>query len=378
MNSETTPVEGAKVATEAIPVATGRAWPRVAIVVLNWNGWNDTIECLEALQHSDYPDYRVIVVDNGSTDVSIARIHQWASGELPVASALVPYDATPKPAHCVEYTPAQAEAGGLEPQEAELAALPSARGLVLIEIPANLGFAAGNNVALTYALALGFPYVLLLNNDVVIERDTLRTLVLCLEEHSDWAAVAPKVLKRADPSRILYAGGALRLWQARAIHLGRSARDGPTWVGARTTGHVSACCALYRGDFLRDAGLLDEDFFFGQEDVALSCIARKHRWLLGVQLDARVIHNEGHSLEGRPAASAYYYAKYRVLLLTKYGSRLNVLTGLLFLALSRLVKFPLAILRGWADLVKAEIRGYRDYFAGKLADYDRQRANARR
>jgi GT2 family glycosyltransferase len=350
--------------------------PRVAVVVLNWNGWNDTVECLEALQRLDYPDYRVTVVDNGSSDASAERIRQWARGELPVASALVPYDAAAKPAHCVEYTPDQATAGGLEPAEAGLVAAQPAQQLVLINVPTNLGFAGGNNVGIRYALALGFPYVLLLNNDVVVERDTLSTLVACLERHPDWAGVAPKVVQRADPSRILYAGGVLRLWQAQALHSGRFSRDGPEWSGSRVTGHLSACCALFRMEFLTKAGLLDEDFFFGQEDVALACMARRHGWRLGVQLDARVIHNEGHSLKSWPAASVYYFAKYRLLLLTKYGSRLDVLTGLFFVALSRLVKFPLALLRGRGDLVQAEIRGYRDYFAGRLADYDRRRVGA--
>ena len=350
--------------------------PAVAVVVLNWNGWSDTIECLEALQQLDYPDYRIVVVDNGSTDASVDRIRQWARGELPVASALVPYDASSKPVYLAEYTPAQAEAGGFPGPEAGLEGTPSGRGVVLINVGTNQGFAAGNNVGLRYALACGFPYVFLVNNDVVVERDALHKLVSCLEERPTWAGVAPKVLQRTDRARILYAGGKLRLWQARAVHRGRFAADGPRWRGIRATEHLSACCALFRTDFLRDAGLLDEAFFFGQEDVALSCVARQRGWGLGVQLDARVIHDEGHSLESRPSASVYYYAKYRLLLLTKYGSRLQIPAGFLFLGLSRPVKFALEGLRGRSHLVKAEIRGYRDFFGGRLADYDRERAHA--
>ena len=346
--------------------------PRVAIVVLNWNGWNDTVECLEALQQLDYPDYQIIVVDNGSTDASVARIRQWARGELPVASALVRYDRAGKPVRCVEYTRGEAEGGGIERQEEELQSVPAARRLVLVEAGSNLGFSAGNNVALRYALARGFRYVLLLNNDVVVERDALGTLVSCLEDHPDWAGVAPKVLQRANPGRILYAGGALRLWQARAVHIGRSAPDGPRWSGSRPTGHVSACCALFRASFLREAGLLDEDFFFGQEDVALSCVARERGWGLGVQLDARVVHNEGHSLESQPATPVYYYAKYRVLLLARYGTWWQLASGTVFLLATRLPKFVWLLLRGRVRLVQAELRAYRDAAVGRFGDYDRE------
>ena len=358
------------------PLGAPASLPQVAIVVLNWNGWNDTVECLEALQQLEYPDYRIIAIDNGSSDASVARIQQWARGELPVASALVHYDTSSKPVCLAEYTSVQAEVGGVAELEAALERAPSGRALVLVTIGTNQGFAAGNNVGLRYALACGFPYVLLVNNDVMVDRDVLSQLVSCLEGRPTWAGVAPKVLQRSDPGRVLYAGGTLRLWQARAVHRGRFTPDGPRWCGTRTTEHLSACCALFRTSFLRDAGLLDEAFFFGQEDVALSCVARERGWQLGVQLDAKVVHNEGRSLESRPAASVYYYAKYRLLLLTKHGSRLQVLVGFLFLGLSRLVKFALALLRGRSHLIKAEIRGYRDFFGGRLAEYDREQARA--
>jgi GT2 family glycosyltransferase len=248
--------------------------------------------------------------------------------------------------------------------------------VVLITIGTNQGFAAGNNAGLRYALACGFPYVFLVNNDVVVERDALRKLVGGLEERPAWAGVAPKVLRRTDPARILYAGGKLRLWQARAVHRGRFAADGPKWGGIRTTEHLSACCALFRTDFLRDAGLLDDAFFFGQEDVALSCVAHERGWGLGVHLDARVVHDEGHSLASYPSASVYYFAKYRLLLLTKYGSRPQVVAGFVFLCVSRPVKFALEVLSGRNHLVKAEIRGYRDFFHGRLAEHDRAQARA--
>ncbi len=59
-----------------------KSWPKVAVIILNWNGWRDTIECLESLQRITYPDYQIIVVDNGSTDVSVERIKAWTRGEI--------------------------------------------------------------------------------------------------------------------------------------------------------------------------------------------------------------------------------------------------------------------------------------------------------
>jgi GT2 family glycosyltransferase len=71
-----------------------KAWPQVAIIALNWNGWQDTIECLESLQRLIYPNYQVIVVDNGSTDGSMEKIKDWARGEIPVESKFFNYTPT--------------------------------------------------------------------------------------------------------------------------------------------------------------------------------------------------------------------------------------------------------------------------------------------
>jgi len=61
-------------------------WPSVAIIVLNWNGWQDTIECLESLYQISYPNYEIIVVDNGSKDESIENIKKYCEGKIKVKS----------------------------------------------------------------------------------------------------------------------------------------------------------------------------------------------------------------------------------------------------------------------------------------------------
>jgi hypothetical protein len=349
-------------------VSTAAA-PTVGIVVLNWNGWPNLRECLGLLRQLDYGSFRIVVVDNGSDDDSAARLGVWVQDPTSAANG--------KPLHLIEYSEAEAARGGIPEHETRLAELPPPDAVVLIRLPHNRGFAAGNNVGLRYLLARRIPYALLLNNDVAVEPGLLRELVGCLEERPDCAGVAPKILHHDDHSRILFAGGRLKLWQARAIHLGRFASDGPRWRGVHLTEHLTGCCALFRSEFLAQAGLLDEDFFFGQEDVALSCTARRLGWRLAVQLDARVYHGESSSLANRASLAVYYYNKYRLLLLRKHGSAAERLVGFAFLGASRLAKFPLAALRGRGAMVRAELCAYRDFVAGRLADWDRDRAQRR-
>lgn len=337
---------------------------RAAVVVLNWNGGAALLDCLESVRRSDYPDFATILADNGSHDGSPTLAAAWANAR----------QAGGEDVRYVRYDRAQAEAGGDPEAEARLSAVPASGRLAVIEIGANLGYAAGNNVALKYAVARGFQYVMLLNNDAAVEPATLGALVASLERHPEWAGVAPKVVAASDPRRILYAGGEIKLWQARGVHLGRNRSDGPRWSGVRQTRHLSGCCALYRTGFLRDAGLLDEEFFFGHEDVALSLVAAERGATFGVDLGVRATHAEGGSL-GRSSRSVYYYNKYRLLLVRKHANGWEAMVAGAFLVTSRLGKFVFLLITGRPGRIRAEARSYLDFFAGRLAAFDRAQAN---
>ena len=123
----------------------------VYAVLVNFNGWPDTIECLETLFRSDHPDFRVLVCDNGSTDGSLELIRAWAEKRLDAAAprgelCRLQDSSLERPLQYAEYGRQEAEAGGDAAERARL---------VLIDCGANLGFAGGNNVGLRYALFRG-------------------------------------------------------------------------------------------------------------------------------------------------------------------------------------------------------------------------------
>jgi GT2 family glycosyltransferase len=141
--------------------------PLVAISVLNWNGWQDTIECLESVRRLDYPNYLTVVVDNGSSNGSADKIKAWAEANL-------------GPGHVIaDYSCETALAGGDPETEQALDLAPLSARLVLIRNEENLGFAGGNNVTIHYALqrCSVAGYVFLLNNDATVRSDSVRQLV---------------------------------------------------------------------------------------------------------------------------------------------------------------------------------------------------------
>ena len=138
----------------------GADLPSVAVVILNWNSWADTLECLESVLRLDYPNASVIVCDNASTDGSEKRFRQWVQGELSVIPARpeMSHHAVPPVPKPVSYQIVDPSTR-LEKDRSNLAAI------TFFQNGANVGFAAGNNVGLSYALAQGFQYCWVLNAD---------------------------------------------------------------------------------------------------------------------------------------------------------------------------------------------------------------------
>ena len=291
---------------------------RAYVVVLNWRGCADTLECLESLLRSDYPDFRVVVCDNGSGDGSLQRIAEWARGaevELPdnaiahrcCSGQLV------KPLHHVSYTRAEALRGGHHGTDPAL---------VLIDNEANLGFAAGNNVGLRYIEARGdAAYVWLLNNDTVVEHDALRRLVEHAHREPGIGMWGSMLLYYHQPTKVQAWGGArYDAMRGIASHLGvmHDANEIPD-VGAvqAEMAYVVGASLLVTRKFLDDVGLMTEDYFLYYEEHDWA--RRAHgRFGLGFALDSIVYHKEGSSV-----GSSHTRMPSRLSLSFQYGNRLK-------------------------------------------------------
>lgn len=269
----------------------------VYIILLNWNGWKDTVQCLESLFRGDYPHFRVIVCDNKSSDGSMEKIKAWAEGKLAVdekinqtlKSAISP--PIKKPVMYVRYNQAEAENGGKKDDEE----FP----LVLIQNNANRGFSAGNNVGIRYALKKGAAYTWLLNNDTLVLRNTLKELVHCIQSDEAIGLVGSVIYFSGRPSEIQTYGGGKIL---PLLGLDRFARS-PGRIH-----YVSGTSLFIKREVLEQTGLLDEGFFFYWEDVDFSRRALKKGWKPAVCGSAFVYHKFSASVEGQSLKSDLFKA----------------------------------------------------------------------
>ncbi|OGU10783.1 MAG: hypothetical protein A2075_06425 [Geobacteraceae bacterium GWC2_58_44] len=199
----------------------------VTIIVLNWNGSSHTVSCLTALAKTTYPNYNIVVVDNGSSDDSVVRIRS---------------------------------------------SFPDIR---IVETGRNLGYAGGNNVGIRHALAHGADYVWILNNDTVVVTECLQRMVVAAESDKSIGMVGSKIYYLDAPQTIWYAGGTVDLKLGCTWHIGKDEPDHGNHDAPGETEFITGCSVLVRRQLVEAIGLMDENYFLYFEDVDWSMKARQ-------------------------------------------------------------------------------------------------------
>jgi GT2 family glycosyltransferase len=327
--------------------------PQVYIILLNWNGWKDTIECLESVFRLSYPRFTVIVCDNASSDRSIEKIEGWAAGRV-TASCGSPdlrglsLPSIPKPL-------AFSFISSLE--EARTSSSSGTR-LLLIQTGDNLGFAGGNNVGIRYALRCGdCDYVWLLNNDTVVEPDSLSAMVGMAEADPKLGICGSQLRSYAPPHEIQTMGGRrYSPWSGRTRPLQElTTPQISTMPGAPD--YIEGASMLISRRCLKAVGLLEESYFLYYEELDLAARASP-AFPFGYSPESVVYHKEGasigsaHNSANRSALSDFYQARNRIVFSKRYYTWFlpSVLAATCLGALQRLMigrpQNAAAVLRG--------------------------------
>jgi len=333
--------------------------PKVAIIVLNWNGWPDTLECLESLQHLAYPNFQVIVVDNGSIDDSVEKIKNWGEGKIPVQTRFVEFEPRLKPVARLDYNRREAESGGDVRGETEVEASPSQTRLILIQTGENLGFAGGNNVALRYCLERDYGYFWLLNNDTVVDSASLAEMIKIAESDGAIGVAGPMILFYSRPQWIYSAGISFSRIGRRVRRMGIMKHlDAPAFNTRKDVEGIAGCALLIRQDTVRTIGLLDERFFLYMEeaDWCTRAIQKHYRCVYVPQ--ARIWHKGWASIQSAPQLMDYYLARSQILYLKKFSSRARFILDVLAYGARSLLKVVQESLR------TGDFRGWRAHILG--------------
>ncbi|MCC6397251.1 MAG: glycosyltransferase family 2 protein [Bacteroidetes bacterium] len=205
----------------------GMRHPSVYVIVVNWNGKDVTLDCLASLRGVTYPAMKVLVVDNGSTDGSVAAI-----------------------------------AGGFPEME-------------ILSLNENRRFAGGNNAGIRRALEAGADFVLLLNNDTVVDPGFVQPLLDRFHHEDRCGMVVPKIFYHHPPDLLWYAGGEISFWTGTMRHRGIREKDRGQYDSPGETDYATGCCVLVSREVIGRVGAMDEGYFMYTEDADWSMRVRR-------------------------------------------------------------------------------------------------------
>lgn len=226
--------------------------PRVSIIVLNWNGLEDTIECLESLRKMTYPNYEIVIVDNASSGNDVVVLKERYGDYIHI-----------------------------------------------IANDKNYGFAEGNNIGIRYALAKQSDYVFMLNNDTIVDANFLAELVRVAEEDDKSGILGGKIYYYASPNRFQSVGGRIYWWLGYIADI--SGRDDvEQFERVAEQDYVYGTAMLIKRQVIEKVGLLDSSLFFGMEDYDYCARAKKAGFKVLYVPGAKVWHKQGASRKKLP------------------------------------------------------------------------------
>lgn len=295
--------------------------PKVFIIIVNYNGYKDTIECLQSLQKITYKNYEVVVVDNASPNKSVAELKKNLFGAK------------------------------------------------LIENKENLGFAGGNNTGIKYALENKADYVLLLNNDTIVEPDFLSILIEEGEKNSKAGILGSLICYYDEPNKIWFAGGKINWLLTKGTHIDYNrvipAEAGIQAHSSKKTDYITGCCLLIKKNVIDKIGMMDDDYFLYYEDTDWNLRAQKAGFESIIVPKSKIYHKISQSTKAESASYIYYHTRNGLMLVKKNGSLLQKTAAYsisIYTFAKQFIKLSIPSKNEWA---KAVMKGLYDFYSDK-------------
>jgi GT2 family glycosyltransferase len=275
----------------------------ICIIVLNWNGWNDTLACLQSLARLDVAPASTVVVDNGSTDESVNQILSWAKEHFPRVTT-------------IDVDKAVARTTSTSPPP-----------FLLIRNPVNSGFAGGNNIGISWALQQNvFDFIWLLNNDTTVRPTALAALLDCAAQNQAAGIYGSSVVFAEDAEVLQCAGGCLYN-PLTTIFIpcleGKNLAAVQQDTAEPAPDYIFGASLFVRAEVFRRCGLLHDAYFLFYEEIDFCKRAERKGFTLHWCRESVVLHKGGSSV-GRPVdgnkrktAFANYHENLSTLLFTR-------------------------------------------------------------
>ncbi len=298
--------------------------PHVAIIILNWNGWEDTLECLESLYQIDYDNYNVIIVDNDSHDESIKKIREYSKGKIEVNSKFFEYNPDNKPIKLLELFKKESEP--INVSTTNFSDLTSNNNLILIKNDKNYGFSEGNNIGIEFSLInLDPDYILLLNNDIIVDKKFLIELIKANKNNLNVGIEGPSIYCYDEKDKLDSAGAIIK-WNRGTVEFQNiNEKCNPINVD-----YVEGCSLFVKKEVFEEIGFLNSNYFCYWEETEFCIRASKANYNVLCIPQAIIWHKQSKSVEKINGFKSYYMTRNMFWFMKTHAKRIQYMSFLLY------------------------------------------------
>lgn len=284
---------------------------KVSIRTLNWNGLANTTECLESLKKITYPNYDVIVVDNGSKGDDVKVLREKFKSYV-----------------------------------------------YIIENDKDYGFAEGSNIGIRYALKnLNSDYILLLDNDTTVDPEFLTELVKVAESDPKIGIVGSLVYYHNEPKKIWFGGGKINWWEGATYHLHLNEIDNGQINEIKEVDYIVGCALMAKREVFEKIGLLDLEYFIYFEETDFCVRAKRAGYKIVFVPGSKIWHKISSSGGGEFSPTfAYYYTRNKILFMKKNAPKLCWVTFPFFFIGYFIKHLSINIKKGRFDVVRSMLK----------------------
>ncbi|MBK7105841.1 MAG: glycosyltransferase family 2 protein [Ignavibacteriae bacterium] len=300
--------------------------PKITIIILNWNGLNDTLECLESLKKIDYENYEIIVVDNNSSGNDVEIIEE-------------------KFGACIKKIIVSSE---------------------------NIGFSGGNNLGIKYALENGADFILLLNNDTIVESDFLVNLSDTLNKYENIGISAPLINYFDKKSIVWTVGGKISKIRGSGFAYSNE-NENQIEKKNREVTFASGCCLLIKKEVFEKIGMLDEKFFLYVEDTDFCFRTIKAGFKIIINPNSKIYHKVGNSTSMNLKQIPLYYETRNRLYFAKKNFNIFFIVTFLYIFVTMLYKSIIWFFNGKSENITSIKLAFRDFVEGNLGKLNNEK-----
>lgn len=288
-------------------------YPKTAVIILNFNSYKQTIECIESVKNITYPNYEIIVVDNNSKDDSLQNIKS------------------------------------------------SFPDIILLKSMDNLGYAFGNNLGIKYALERNIQYICILNNDVAVDKNFLQPVIKTLIEDKKAAAAGPAICYYGQDDVIQAMGGNINLYTGLPGMKFKGKKLSQVKESLYNVDYLGGACFVVKADILKKFGLIPENYFLFYEETEFFLNIKRQGYRLISVRDSKVYHKVSGTISRYEGLSYFFLNRNRIIFVRR-NARLYHKFIFFFYIITE--TFGRMILRGELSLFKY-------YYEGLKADKDK-------